>query len=93
MAANIDAFIGPKSAYSVEMQIEGRLDAIYVHGEKPRFYIFDALTDRGVPCKFSEDEKEEAITLLQRRVRVLGTAHFNKKASSLFRVGNLCDGR
>lgn len=75
----VDAIVGRVDAYRAETSLDGRLDAIYLHGENPQFLIWDPITDRSTRCYFSEQDVEDVVGLLTNRVRVFGTARFNKR--------------
>lgn len=77
IAANVDSVLGQHSGYCDEAAVDGQLDTISVHGS-PQFVIFDAITDRGVKCYFPDDQIGSVVDLLKNRVRVYGTARFNK---------------
>lgn len=77
--AHVDTVLLRTQAYSADTAIDGRLDAVYVHGEQPQFLVFDPITDKGVKCFFPETAVEEVISLLTNRVRVFGLAKFNRR--------------
>lgn len=64
--------------YEIETSIDGVLDAIYAHG-KLHFLVFDPISDKGALCIFDEETFDEVMRLMKRRVRVFGTATFNKR--------------
>lgn len=66
-------------SYTMETQIEGRLEQINTHGKKHEFCIFDPLTDDGITCIFENVEPLEIGKLITKRVRVTGEASFNRK--------------
>jgi hypothetical protein len=76
--AHVDTILRYTSAYSADMAIDGRLDAIFVHGDRPQFFVFDPITDKGIRCYFAEEHVDEIVQLLTDRVRVFGLARFNK---------------
>lgn len=78
IAANIDA-VASKAGQIEDMCVDGRLEAVYVHGGNPQFQVFDPITDKGVKCYFPDEDLDSVIDLLKSRVRVYGLAKFNKK--------------
>lgn len=79
LSARVEQLLGHVDSYSVEMSVDGRLDAIYVHGDKPEFFVFDPVSDRGIKCLFPEEDIDRVLSLLQSRVRVYGDVRFNKR--------------
>lgn len=77
--ANLVLLTEPKvHPYTIETQLEGRLEQINIHGGKHEFCIFDPLTDDKITCVFDEVQPVEIGKLITRRVRVTGEANFNK---------------
>lgn len=77
--SHVDTLMHYTSAYNADMAIDGRLDALYMHGDNPQFFVFDPLTDAGIRCYFSESDVDSVISLLRNRVRVYGDARFDKR--------------
>lgn len=71
----LTAFTKPYWTYA---QIEGRLDDIAAHTDKPQFIIYDPLTDDKIKCDFEKDEIKSIRNLVTERVRVSGNAKFNE---------------
>lgn len=59
--------------------ITGTLETVTVHGNKPKFVIYDSLTDNKIDCFFPEELLDEVKQALPSRVRVSGTAKHNKQ--------------
>lgn len=59
--------------------ITGTLETITVHGTKPKFVIYDPLTGNKIDCFFPEELLDEVKQALPSRVRVSGTAKYNKQ--------------
>ena len=63
----------------------GTLEMLSVHGKKPKFVIYDPLTQEDIDCFFAEERYEEVKAALPKntstpyRVEVTGKAKFNKK--------------
>lgn len=56
--------------------LEGHLETISVHGH-PRFWIWEVLTRQRIPCEFSEDLTEKAVSAFGFRVAVSGDIRYN----------------
>ncbi len=79
-AANVDEVLGrAPSEYRAETVLEGRLEALSVHGDPPDFCIYDPLANHEIRCVFSEEDVARAAELIKRhaRVQVTGTAKYN----------------
>ncbi len=79
--ANVEAILGRHGRYYyAEMQLEGRLEEVSLHGTLT-FSIYDPITERGTECDFTDDQLPEVIDLLRqrKRVRVTGRVKFNAR--------------
>jgi hypothetical protein len=64
--------------------VEGTLEAINIHGKRPKFIVYHSITNKGVVCLV--DNKERLIELthfLGRHVAVFGTLYKNFKGDTL----------
>ena len=65
--------------------ITGTLEMFSIHGKKPKFVIYDPLTNEDIDCYFSPDKYQEVRAALPEnpekpyRVEVMGRAKYNKK--------------
>ena len=81
-SANIDQLIRVQQ-HSIG-SVEGRLETISIHGRRPRFIVYDALTRKAITCKFgTEPWLEKVKDALGRRVNASGEVHYNVKAEPL----------
>lgn len=71
IVANIDDFLGPtKITFGT---IEGKLDAIQLHGKNPTFTVYDVLTGHRVDCRLTESiTLDDLRSGIGRRVGVRG---------------------
>jgi hypothetical protein len=74
-AAHIDKMVG--SGYTALGSVEGRLEAISVHG-KPSFGVYDFVEGRRISCEFPSEMLERVKDALGRRVLVFGRVRFNE---------------
>lgn len=74
-AAHIDKMVG--SGYTAYGSVEGRLEAISVHG-RPTFGVYDFIEGRRVNCDFPAGMLEQVKEALGRRVLVYGLVRFNE---------------
>lgn len=73
--ANVDDVLGaPVVGFGT---VEGLLEAFNIHGPSPTFSVYDLLTGRGVPCRFTERVTVEDLRpTIGRRVSVRGPIRF-----------------
>jgi hypothetical protein len=80
LAANVDQILGG-SLHAIGT-VEGRLEAVNVHGEQRHFYVYEALTGERVRCDFGRRMASEAIGLaLDHRVSVHGEIIYRESGS------------
>lgn len=65
-------------------ELKGELGQITVHGTKTEFAIYDQLTDRRIPCKFSAEEIDEITELLTKMIVVSGRIKYDNSDRPLF---------
>ncbi len=75
-AATIDRVRLPPH-YTAYTALEGRLEAIDVHGAA-QFSIYDPITNNETKCKFDATDAEALGSRLTHRIRVTGTATFDR---------------
>ena len=64
--------------------VEGRLETISIHGRRPKFIVYHALTRKAVTCKFEPERWLERVKdALGHRVNALGEVHYNVKGEPL----------
>jgi len=65
--------------------VEGTLEAINIHGTRPRFIVYHAITKRAVTCLVNDREMLLHVVpnLLGKDVAVFGTLHKNIKGDTL----------
>ena len=81
-SANIDQLIRVQQ-HSIG-SVEGRLETISIHGRRPRFIVYDALTRKAITCKFDpEPWLDKVKDALGHRVNASGEVHYNVKAEPL----------
>ena len=76
-AATIDKVSLPPN-YTAYTELEGRLEAINVHGSA-QFWIYDPITNDAIQCRFDSKDAELLGSKLMHRIRVTGSATFNRK--------------
>lgn len=72
----------PSAKIREESTLIGRLETVTVHGGKPKFVIYDPLTEKKIDCFFSEkdfEEVQELLSLDPYRVSVTGKARYNRQ--------------
>jgi hypothetical protein len=74
-AAHIDKMVG--AGYTALGSVEGRLEAISVHG-KPSFGVYDFIEGRRINCEFSPGMLKQVKDALGGRVLVSGRVRFNE---------------
>lgn len=77
---NIEAIQSRQHGFSSNMELEGRLETVSVHGEQ-YFCIYDPLTGEPIRCTFDESIDLKKISELMThhaRVRVSGLVKYNK---------------
>ena len=81
-SANIDQLIRVQQ-HSIG-SVEGRLETISIHGRRPRFIVYDALTRKAITCKFhTEPWLDKVKDALGHRVNASGEVHYNIKGEPL----------
>ena len=80
-AENVTTLIAPR--YKTIGSVTGRLEMISVHGPKPRFNVYDVLSQRPVRCTFDHDQLEDVRAALNRRVVVTGIVHRNANGEAI----------
>lgn len=76
-AATIDRVRLPPR-YTSYTDLEGKLEAIDVHGAA-QFWIYDPITNNAIKCRFDAKDAEALGSRLTHRIRVTGTATFNRE--------------
>ncbi len=55
--------------------VEGRLEAVNIHGERLRFTVWDAVSGQSVRCRFDDSLFDKVIKALRAKVLVTGRVH------------------
>jgi hypothetical protein len=80
-SANIEQLLPTR--YTTIGSVEGRLEAINLHGRKPRLIVYHAITRKAVTCNFDASDIEAAKSALGKRVVVAGDVEYNAKHEPL----------
>ncbi len=70
--------IARSPTYSQNIELEGILGKITVHGTKSEFCIYDPLTDKEIVCLFNRNDAGKVGSLVTHRVRVYGKAKYKR---------------
>jgi len=86
-SVNVDQLL--PTSYTSVGSIEGRLEAISLHG-KPKYVVYHDRTQRAISCRFQPQDLEEVKAALGLRVNVFGLVHWNPKGEQIkVEEGNL----
>lgn len=77
MVRRIDRLLGPESIEAGS--ISGRLDAINVHNNVNKFYLYPAIGPKKVICHFPDSMVNEAIAAIQQNIEVSGTFKYKRR--------------
>lgn len=77
-SANVEQLL-PARSFSIG-SVQGKLEAINLHGRAPKFTVYHHISGKGVACRFPLEKTEEVKDALGRRVVICGTVHYNAKA-------------
>jgi len=80
-SANIDQLLPTR--YTTIGSIEGKLEAINLHGHNKRLVVYHTITRKAVTCYFDETDIEAAKSALGKRVIVAGDVEYNAKNEPL----------
>lgn len=77
MVRRIDRLLGSEGVQAGSMS--GRLDAINVHNNANKFYLYPALGPKKIVCHFPASMVADAISAIQKRIEVSGTFKYRQR--------------
>jgi hypothetical protein len=80
-SANVDQLL--PEAYTSVGSVEGHLDAISLHGGRPKYVVYHDRTHRAINCAFPRSLLPAVKDALGQRVNVYGIIHWNPKGEQL----------
>lgn len=61
--------------------VEGKLEALNLHGEIPSFWIYPRIGAKKINCQFPKELKHEVISCLETDVRIYGEKFYRQKSN------------
>lgn len=77
LVRSIDRLLGPVATQAGS--ISGKLDAINIHNNVNKFYLYPAVGPKKVMCHFPESMLGDAIAAIQRHIEVTGTFKYKRR--------------